>query len=96
MYDEIEASARNIIAEVESQSLTGGDKFVAACCLTALLQQITKQQDWKIATKLWESVKKLPGCSVAFSNGVTWIPEDFFSHHLPRPNTTGEETDCQR
>ena len=54
MYDEIEASARNIIAEVESQSLTGGDKFVAACCLTALLQQITKQKDRKIATKLLE------------------------------------------
>ena len=84
MYDEIGASARNLIAEVESQPLTGGDKFVAACCLTALLQQITKQQDRKIATKLWEVVKKIPGCSVAFSNGVTWIPEDFFSHYLPQ------------
>ena len=42
MYDEIGASARNIIAEVESQPLAVGDKFVAACYLLALLQQITR------------------------------------------------------
>ena len=84
MFDEIGASVRNILAEVESHPLTGGDQFVAASCLTALLQQITKQQDRKIVTKLWEVAKKIPGCAVAFPNGITWIPDEFFLKYLPQ------------
>ena len=50
---------------------------MGACGLAALLQAVTRQQDKKVAARLWEAARKLPGAAVVWPSGLLWLPEVF-------------------
>ena len=82
LIDELTNYVRQFSTELEKDPASLSERFLPLCCLAALLRKMSGQQDRKLVSKLWDLVKKLPGCGVVSEAGVVWTPELFFQRFL--------------
>ena len=82
VIDEMTNYVRQLSSEVDKDPASLSERFLPLCCLAALLRKMSGQQDRKLASKLWDLVKKLPGCGLISEAGLVWTPEIFFQRFL--------------
>ena len=82
VIDEMTSYVRQLSSELDKDPATLSERFLSLCCLAALLRKMSGQHDRKLVSKLWDLVKKLPGCGLISEAGLVWTPELFFQRFL--------------
>ena len=91
VHDELAAAVRGIL----DQERDRGVGLPGAFGLSALLQQLTRQQDKKLGSRLWDSAKRLPGGAIVWENGLLWRPE-LFLNQLSDPDGASSQEKKQQ
>ena len=97
VIEEMTNYVRQFSSELEKDPASLSERFLSLCCLAALLRKISGQQDRKLVSKLWDLVKKLPGCGISSEAGVVWTPELFFQRFLSQSadSQSSQEKKCE-
>ena len=97
VIEEMTNYVRQFSSELEKDPASLSERFLSLCCLAALLRKMSGQQDRKLVSKLWDLVKKLPGCGISSEAGVVWTPELFFQRFLSQSadSQSSQEKKCE-
>ena len=90
VHDELAGAVRGILDQERDRVGLPG-----AFGLAALLQQLTRQQDKKLGSRLWDSAKRLPGGAIVWENGLLWRPE-LFLNQLSDPDGASSQEKKQQ
>ena len=90
VHDELAGAVRGILDQERDRVGLPG-----AFGLAALLQQLTRQQDKKLGSRLWDSAKRLPGGAIVWGNGLLWRPE-LFLNQLSDPDGASSQEKKQQ
>ena len=91
VHDELAGAIRGILDQERDKAFG----LPGAFGLAALLQQLTRQQDKKLGSRLWDSAKRLPGGAVVWENGLLWRPE-LFLNQLSDPDGASSQEKKQQ
>ena len=91
VHDELAGAIRGILDQERDKAVG----LPGAFGLAALLQQLTRQQDKKLGSRLWDSAKRLPGGAIVWENGLLWRPE-LFLNQLSDPDGASSQEKKQQ
>ena len=91
VHDELAGAVRGLLDQEKDKVVS----LPGAFGLTALLQQLTRQQDKKLGSRLWEGAKRLPGGALVWEDGLLWRPELFFNQLSDPDGASNQEKKMQ-